>query len=142
MLAGEEFLRTKQGNSNSYNASYEINELDYSLKIKNSDVFRNYQKLVNFKKDCKALHSTNDDETVIQETSTLNNGATIINNIKDTANRIEYKIAYNNGVSGTETIDFSGYTLYLNTLNDNSLVLNDSIKLNKYQTIKAYKNIA
>ncbi len=142
MLAGEEFLRTKQGNSNSYNASYEINELDYSLKIKNSDVFRNYQKLVNFKKDCKALHSTNDDETVIQETSTLNNGATIINNIKDTANRIEYKIAYNNGVSGTETIDFSGYTLYLNTLNDNSLVLNDSIKLNKYQTIIAYKNIA
>jgi hypothetical protein len=45
MLAGEEFLRTKGGNENSYDASYKVNELDYSLKIKNMDMFENYDNL-------------------------------------------------------------------------------------------------
>ena len=33
MQSGEEVLRTKGGNSNSYNASYQTNEINYSLKI-------------------------------------------------------------------------------------------------------------
>lgn len=55
MLAGEEFLRTKQGNYNSYNAPYYINELDYSLKIKNIEMFKSYQKLIEFKKNVKEI---------------------------------------------------------------------------------------
>ena len=142
MLAGEEFLRTKQGNSNSYNASYEVNELDYSLKIKNADVFSNYQKLIRFKKDAKVLHSTNDDSTVEQKISLLNNGATIVNYLEDKTNKAAYKIAYNNGITGDDTVSFDGYTLYLDTLNDSSLVLSDSIQMKPYQTIIAYKSLA
>ncbi len=142
MLAGEEFLRTKQGNSNSYNASFQVNELDYSLKAKNMDVFANYQKMIKFKQETKALHSTNTDETVKQEVTTLNNGATIVNDIKDETNNVAYKIAYNNGVAGEETVNFEGYNLYLDTLNDSSLTLTNSTKLKAYQTIIAYKNIA
>ena len=51
ILAGEEFLRSKKGFDNSYNLSYEINEIDYSLIIKNNDMFKNYQKLINLKKN-------------------------------------------------------------------------------------------
>src|SRR5258706_3284049 len=36
---GEEFARTKFGNDNSYNAADSINEVDWSLKKKNYDLF-------------------------------------------------------------------------------------------------------
>ena len=56
MLAGEEFLRTKGGNHNSYNASYEVNELDYELKVDHYDMFQNYQKLIALKQNLDGLH--------------------------------------------------------------------------------------
>ena len=49
ILAGEEILRSKQGDKNSYESGYEINELDYSRKITYQDVFNNYKDLINFK---------------------------------------------------------------------------------------------
>ena len=49
ILSGEEFLRTKGGNSNSYNASYKVNELDYALKVKHPDMIKNYQALIDLK---------------------------------------------------------------------------------------------
>jgi pullulanase len=39
MHGGEEFARTKDGNNNSYNASDAINQVDWSLKKKNLDLF-------------------------------------------------------------------------------------------------------
>ena len=62
ILAGEEFLRTKGGDSNSYISSYRVNELDYSLKIKNIDMFRNYQKLIKLKKEASDLGLTRSEE--------------------------------------------------------------------------------
>lgn len=56
MLSGEEFLRTKGGDHNSYQSSYKVNELDYSLKIANLDMFENYQKLIAFKQNVTGLH--------------------------------------------------------------------------------------
>ncbi len=57
VLAGEEMLRSKfalgasgEQIHNSYNAPYEVNALDYSLKVKNKDMFDNYKKLIEFKK--------------------------------------------------------------------------------------------
>jgi Ribosomal protein L27 len=43
-LSGDEFLRHKPGtnavsNGNSYNASYDVNALDYNLKITNASMF-------------------------------------------------------------------------------------------------------
>ena len=56
MLAGEELLRTKGGNSNSYNASYEVNEINYSLKVAHPELFARYQELIAFKQSCPGLH--------------------------------------------------------------------------------------
>lgn len=56
MLAGEEFLRTKGGNENSYNASYATNELNYALKLEHQDLFNAYKKLVSLKRSVPGLH--------------------------------------------------------------------------------------
>ena len=65
MLAGEEFLRSKpytdtQGNprvsDNSYNASYETNELNYELKVDHKDLFDRYVELIHLKQALSCLH--------------------------------------------------------------------------------------
>lgn len=56
MLAGEEMLRTKGGNHNSYNASYEVNELDYSLKVQHPFMYSYYQFLAYTKRSIDSLH--------------------------------------------------------------------------------------
>jgi pullulanase len=48
--AGTEFLRTKKGNDNSYNAGDDINAIDWDLKSKNKDVFEYVQALVKLRK--------------------------------------------------------------------------------------------
>ena len=140
MLAGEEFLRTKQGDSNSYQSSYEVNELDYSLKIKNADMFNNYKKLINYKQTNEVLHSdkSNSDKYIL-EASSLNNGSTIVVHTKDLVNNKESLVAFNNGIEGNETVDFSGYSLYLDTLNKENFTLSNAVKLEPYQTIIATK---
>ena len=140
MLAGEEFLRTKQGDSNSYQSSYEVNELDYSLKIKNADMFDNYKKLINYKQTNEVLHSdkSNSDKYIL-EASSLNNGSTIVVHTKDLVNNKESLVAFNNGIEGNETVDFSGYSLYLDTLNKENFTLSNAVKLEPYQTIIATK---
>lgn len=51
--AGNEFLRTKDGFHNSYNAPIAINRIDWSLKEKNKDVFNYIKDLIRFRKDHK-----------------------------------------------------------------------------------------
>ncbi|HEX4875829.1 MAG TPA: alpha-1,6-glucosidase domain-containing protein, partial [Chitinophagaceae bacterium] len=48
--AGTEFLRTKQGVENSYNSPDAINEIDWSLKSQNKDVFDYVQVLIGIRK--------------------------------------------------------------------------------------------
>lgn len=48
--AGEEFLRTKGFNANSFNAGDQVNAIDWSLKAKNAAVFRYYQGLIALRK--------------------------------------------------------------------------------------------
>jgi pullulanase len=48
--AGAEFLRSKKGNENSYNAGDSINALDWDLKSKNKDVFDYVQGLIQLRK--------------------------------------------------------------------------------------------
>lgn len=47
---GEEFARTKQGHENSYNAPDEINQVDWSLKHQNQDLFRYVRDLIALRK--------------------------------------------------------------------------------------------
>lgn len=140
MLAGEEFLRTKQGNENSYNASYEVNTMDYSLKVKNLDMFKNYQKLIALKQN---------KELFAKDAGDLNNvlinynsdGSLIYFDLKDSVNKKEYRIVLSNGVTGTKEVDLEGYTLYLDTQNKTNLNLTSTTTIDNYQTIIAYKDV-
>lgn len=136
MLAGDEFLRTKGGDSNSYESSYKVNELDYSLKIKNYTVFENFKKLIAFKQNCKGLHYT-ESQMSSYKVTTLNDGATI--QITFSVDGKDYKIIHSNsGVKGkNRTADFAGYTIYLDTVGDS--VASENTPLLPYQTIIAYK---
>ncbi len=111
ILAGEEMLRTKQGDSNSYMSSDEINQLDYSLKLKNGDIFDNYQKLIEFKKNTKQLCS--DDSKI--DVEFLDNGAVLRYTLH--SGNEEYLVIHFNGKDAHTEIDCTGYDLYLDTLN-------------------------
>lgn len=136
MLAGEEFLRTKGGDDNSYESSYKVNELDYALKIKNADIFANYQKLIAFKQTFVEMGLTSNSAVSSIYTATANGGVIMIT-IKAT-NGTTWKIAHGNGAA-SGTVNFDGYTLYLDTLNTSGLTLNASTPISAYQTIIAKK---
>lgn len=136
MLAGEEFLRTKGGNDNSYESSYEVNELNYALKVQHMDLFENYQKLIAFKKDTAALH-LEQDEMESYKVESLADGSAI--QITFTENGREYKIIHANGTIADKgfTADFDGYELVLDTIGGTELTVSTAI--GAYQTIIAYK---
>lgn len=138
MLAGEEFLRTKGGNSNSYNSTYKVNELDYSLKVKNLDMFANYQKLIALKKTNAGLAlPSGQNNTVTVDTT---KGNVISYSFTDSVSGHTYKVFHVNGAntSSLPKIDLSGYTLYLDTINS-AKSLTASTQLEAYETLIAYK---
>lgn len=142
MLAGEEILRTKGGDSNSYQSSYSVNAIDYANKIKHLDMFSNYQKLIKLKQNTAVFGKTA--EKIASEVTITKNsdGSLITMTITDNLNKVEYIICHSNGVSSNQKIiNLSGYTLYLDTLNLTNLRLTDSTIVNSYQTIIAYRNI-
>lgn len=139
MLAGEEFLRTKGGNENSYNASYQVNELNYALKLVNKQMFENYKKLIALKK-AGTIFNLNDEESKAMTFTVNDNNSMISYKIVDTENNREYYIIHSNGVSGTKTVNLEGYTIYLDTLNSN-ITANANVTVAEYQTIIAYKDL-
>ncbi len=136
ILAGEEFLRTKQGDSNSYESSYEINELDYSRKITYSDVYENYKSLINFKINTPALHLSESEIAQYVTVESINDDTTIRITLQDTTTNTEYVIYHKNGYPVEDALSLSGYTLYLDTLNTGSYST-----LQPYQTIIAYRSL-
>jgi len=139
MLAGEEFLRTKQGDNNSYESSYEVNELDYSLKVKNYDLFSSYQKLIKLKQTVDGLHL--DKDNVNKVNININNDGNMISyDIKDSLNNLTYKIIHTNGynVSSLKTLNLEGYKLYLDTINPTKTI-NNATKLEAFETLIVYK---
>lgn len=142
MLAGEEFLRTKGGNENSYNASYEVNELNYALKVQHNDMFENYKKLIalNLSTD---LFSKNGEECALMNVEVNEESNVIVYSLVDTLSNREYKIVHSNGFSGelSKVVDLAGYSLYLDTLNVSGLELTNETVISEYQTIIAYKNL-
>ena len=124
-LAGEEFLRTKGGDHNSYSSSYEVNELDYSLKVKHQDMMTIYKKLIWLKQN-NAMLGNKVAGTVKPETYT-NDASVIWYDLGD------YIVFHHNGVGGDKTISASG-TVYLDTLNPNNTG-SAPTTLKPYQTI-------
>ena len=151
MLAGEEFLRTKNVDGatadevhNSYKSSYKVNELDYSLKIANADVFAVYRGLIRFKTTCSGLHLEQSEIAQNYVVTTLADGSAIQIEINDVANGRVYKVVHANGTAKDVAVDFAGYTLYLDTLDaslNTTTVLTANTAIRPYKTIIAYKQI-
>lgn len=60
--SGQEALRTKNGNANSYNADITVNEIDWKRVEQNKDLVSYFQKLVQFRKTCPAFRMSTYDE--------------------------------------------------------------------------------
>lgn len=133
ILSGEEMLRTKQGDNNSYKSSDSINSLNYGLLVKNNDIYQNYIKLIEFKKSITALQK---DEPNI-DVEALNNGSVIKYSLIDGDDT--YLIIHANGACKDFDIDLSNYSLILDTLNSD-IVLDESSKISPYQTLILKQN--
>lgn len=145
MLAGEEFLRTKNVDGatadevhNSYQSSYKVNELDYSRKIINADMFANYQKLIAFKKTCGGLHLSESEIADNYVVTSLYSGKAIQIEITD-GNRI-YTVVHANGTAKNVFVNLAGCTLYLDTLGIDTQ-LTETTEIAPYQTLIAYQDV-
>jgi pullulanase len=148
MLAGEELLRSKikyeekDLPSNSYNSSYRCNEIDYARKVTFPDVFRSYQKLIELKKNCAALHleqnATLAGAFPIDVSADSNQIAYTLN---DTANSKIYRVIHNNGYGTLPVADLSGYSVYLDTREQYSRdsALSSSTSFLPFETLIAVK---
>jgi pullulanase len=141
LLAGDEFNRSKGGSSNSYNASYEVNMLDYALKSRFYDsIFTPYTKLIALKKTVDGLHLSATNAANVDVTS-LAGGAIIKQVFKDSANKKEYVAYHCNGTAAvtSATIDLSGYSLYMDSQN---LSRSGSFAPAKYEVVIGVKDLA
>ncbi len=136
MLAGEEFLRTKGGEDNSYESSYEVNELNYALKAQHLDLFGSYQTLVKFKTETASLHLEKDEMDAYKVESVADGSAI---QITFTEGGREYKIIHANGTIADKgfTVDFADYELVLDTIGGTQLTASTAICA--FQTIIACK---
>ena len=150
MLSGDEFLRTKGHNGNSYGGDdlakvgladkftdwYDVNSLKWDLKIQHLDMVENYKKLIALK--------TTVDGLALEEAEAKNmdvqmiGGNTVVYTIRDAAHGKTYKIAHANGVGTIRPVDFEGYSVYLDTLNS-GVALSSSTALQNFQTLIGVK---
>ena len=147
-LAGEECLRTKGGHGNTYGGDTltadlesqgysswaQVNEMDYSLAIKNADMVAAYKTMIAFKK-------SNPD--FAQATSGTNNPVSVVSKEKglivvDVQGRSKaYRMAFRNGLTGAPMVDFSGFDLEWST--GVSPEIGAKTAIAPYQTIVASK---
>jgi pullulanase len=139
MLAGDEFSRTKGGNSNSYNASYQVNELNYELKARFAEYVGYYGQLIKMKQTIDGLHLGKNQVAAMSVTS-LANGGIIKQVFKDAANNKEYVAYHCNGTADVTaaTIDFTGYTQTLDTL---GLTRSGSFSPTRYEVLVGVKDL-
>lgn len=162
MLAGDEFMRTKGGCDNSYGGDplgnlaakgykdwYEVNTLDWGLKVEHKDMVEKFKKLIELKVKVDGLHL---DKAGVANFNINSNeaGNLIWYEVRDSVEGKTYKIAHQapwtvkkqDGVlvlNNPSTVDFSGYTdIYLDTL-DNSPALNGAVTLGIGETLIAVK---
>lgn len=84
--SGNSFLRSKKGNHNSYNASSDINGIDWALKEKNYDLFTKIKGIINLRRKLEIFNYKTYDE--------VKNNVKFIEGLKDYL--IAYTIDYNN----------------------------------------------
>lgn len=138
MLAGEEMLRSKQGNKNSYNASYAVNELNYALKIEHPALFASYQHLIALKQSLDGLHL--DKGGAARLTPSFNSEKSLLKyELPDSANNRTYQVFHANGLAQGLTLNLAGYSLYWSTTEGSAKQLTSATSIAPYETIIVYK---
>lgn len=108
--SGQEGLRTKAGNNNSYNSSIKINQIDWDRIGANKDTVNYFKQLTDLRKKLSALHLNNYDQ--------INQNVKAINAGKDGIFAFEYKengkkmyiiFNVNNNDAALKGIDLTGY---------------------------------
>ncbi len=119
MLAGEEMLRTKGGDGNSYASGYKVNELDYSRLITFSDLYQNYRDLINFKNSTDVLHFTTNEE--IKSNVTFNDTKSGVLDYTIKGKNDSYRIVHlSPAIESYSLSDLSDYEVILDTKNNES----------------------
>jgi pullulanase len=117
--AGVDFLRTKQGVENSYNQPDSINQIDWSMKHENRDVFDYYRGLIKLRKDHPAFRMSSTAE-IQKNLEFIETGIpnVVAFQLKNHANGDSYKniIVIYNASKQNQIIDipFGKWTIVLN----------------------------
>lgn len=157
MLAGEEMLRSKYAGTddslsesarlsiakNSYDDTYETNTIDYSLKLEHPTLFADYQKMIALKQSASGLHlEASEAAKLASSIEVAKSYNQIVHEFSDETTGRTYKVAHCSGYENTSNpipdVDFSGYTLYLDTLHGET-TLSEATAMKPFQTIIAYK---
>lgn len=113
MQGGEEFLRSKGGDSNSYQSGYDVNAFHYDLLLEHSDLAEAMRTIIALKTSNPLLHLN---ETQIEEQMTVEVEATHIEyRIVDDAGNYLHFAARNGHGTADINIDFSGEEILLDT---------------------------
>ncbi len=140
MLAGEEMLRTKGGNSNSYNASYEVNELDYSRKVSYASLFETYKILISLKRTLPGLHLDLEGVQALGSGHVAHNAdySCLTYEIAGEGSDV-YRVALTNGIYSSENqidIDFGAGTVVLDSENNSTFTSSSSLKPNQIVVVR------
>ena len=137
---GEEFLRSKGGENNSYGGQgdgrdyYKMNELDYSLALSHADMVENYKALIHLKTNFGGLCLEREKASKIEVRSDSSGKNELIYDLSD-GEGATYRICHVNGVNeNPEPVDFEGYSLVLDTLGEDT-PLSESTQVSPYQTL-------
>lgn len=142
--AGSEFLRSKKGNENSYNAGDSINAIDWDLKTKNKDVFDYVKGLIKIRKEHPAFRMRTAKEIAdnLVFLENLPNGIVgyTVNGtaVKDSWKKIR---VYFNGNKEKQTIAATGVGWKAAIINNEMLVnknISGSLILNPYSCTVLY----
>ncbi len=143
---GDEFLRTKDGNANSYNAPLTTNWISWSAKSTNLNVFKYYQKLIALRKNNPAFtQGTLTDITNNSKVNTsadpgeypINNGGVLIGQLNDSSGN-QFIVIYNSASDYTYEIG-SGSWMLLTNINDTGIT---SIQPGQYPAVGTVFNQA
>ncbi|MDQ0202066.1 type I pullulanase [Neobacillus ginsengisoli] len=115
MQGGEEMLRTKGGNDNSYNAGDQVNQFDWSRKAQFENVFDYYSGLIHLRDKHPAFRMTTADQIKQHLTFLDSPTNTVAFQLKDYANHDKWKniiVMYNpNKTSQTLTLPSGNWTI-------------------------------
>ncbi len=135
---GDEFLRSKDGNANSYDLPLTVNWIDWSAKATNLNVFKYYKKLIALRKANPAFRqSTFTDITNNSQVFTIANpgkypmpNGLLVGKLKDNSGN-QFVVIYNSGSDYNYTIGSGSWKLLTN-INDTGIT---SIKTGQYPAV-------